>query len=131
MRFIQQTTWINKGCHTTKIGSMALLWIPDAGTNDETACAYISSYWNIPILITDHHDFDYATIINNQDGFAYTDLWRGRGTITAYCKKAWIFIKVLDLVALATIGDVCDMRSMENIICWGIRHINNNFLRHD
>ena len=51
---------------------MVLLWIPDAGTNDETAGAYISSYWNIPILITDHHDFSrenhYATIINNQDG---------------------------------------------------------------
>lgn len=120
---------------------MALLWIPDAGTNDETACAYISSYWNIPILITDHHDFSrenhYATIINNQDGFAYNTDLCGAGVthklITAYCKKHDMDFHqgVLDLVALATIGDVCDMRSMENrlIVRWGIRHINNNFLR--
>ena len=120
---------------------MALLWIPDAGTNDETACAYISSYWNIPILITDHHDFiwvnHYATIINNQDGVVKNKALCGAGVthklITAYCKKHDMDFHqgVLDLIALATIGDVCDMRSMENrlIIRWGIRHINNNFLR--
>lgn len=119
---------------------MALLWIPDAGTNDETACAYISSYWNIPILITDHHDFSrenhYATIINNQDGLVDNKALCGAGVthklITAYCKKHDMDFHqgVLDLVALATIGDVCDMRSMENrlIVRWGIRHINNSFL---
>ena len=120
---------------------IALLWIPDAGTNDVTACAYLSSYWNIPILITDHHELskqnDYATIINNQDGGAYNTNLCGAGVthklITAYCKEhdSKFYQSVLDLVALATIGDVMDMRSLENrlIVRWGIRHINNPFLR--
>lgn len=121
--------------------NIALLWMPDAGTNDVTACAYLSSYWGIPILITDHHKFikqnDFATIISNQDGGVYNINLCGAGVthklITAYCKKhdSKFHQSVMDLVALATIGDVMDMRSLENrlIVRWGIRHINNPFLR--
>ena len=42
-----------------------------------------------------------------------------------------IFIKnLIDLVALATISDVCDLRNLENrtIVKWGLSHINNPFL---
>jgi single-stranded-DNA-specific exonuclease len=41
------------------------------------------------------------------------------------------YLNCIDLVALATISDVMDMRSLENrtIVKWGIEHMNNNFLR--
>ena len=37
---------------------ISLLWIPDAGTNDIIESSYFAKSWDIPVLITDHHEFD-------------------------------------------------------------------------
>lgn len=122
--------------------NMCLIWVPDAGTNDLTVCAYLDGVIGIPVLITDHHeanlDNDHATIVNNQTSHKVQNInLCGAGVthklITAYCQKHDMNFhqSVLDLVALATIGDVMDMRSFENrlIIKWGLKHINNPFMR--
>lgn len=120
---------------------ISLIWVPDAGTNDINACAYYDSAKGIPVLITDHHVAnvvnDYAIVINNQTSANVTNKnLCGAGVthklITAYCKKhnSKFHQSVLDLVALATIGDICDMRNLENrlIVKWGLSHITNPFL---
>lgn len=123
------------------VGDIGLVWLPDAGTNDEEACAYLASK-DIPVLITDHHekerDNGYAVIVNNQMSNEVTNKELcGTGVthkvITGYCKRhnSTFHQKVLDLVALATISDVCDLRSLENrlIVKWGLSHINNELIR--
>lgn len=121
---------------------VTLIWLPDAGTNDVDQCDYFNMAHGIPILITDHHEQSVlnqcATIINNQTSPKVTnkDLC-GTGVthklISAYCTvhSNDFYLNCIDLVALATISDVMDMRSLENrtIVKWGIEHINNNFLR--
>lgn len=119
-----------------------LIWLPDAGTNDIDACAYLYNVMDIPLLVTDHHEANedniYATIINNQmsRGVKNKQLCGAGVThklITAFCKKhnSKFHQSCLDLVALATIGDVCDMRYNENrmIVKWGLEHIVNPTLR--
>ena len=121
---------------------VGLIWLPDAGTNDIDACAYLYNVMDIPLLVTDHHkaseDNIYATIINNQTsrGVKNKQLCGAGVThklITAFCKKhdSKFHQSCLDLVALATIGDVCDMRYNENrmIVKWGLEHIANPTLR--
>ena len=124
---------------------ISLLWIPDAGTNDWIECAYFAKCWNVPILITDHHEFSKdwigyksVTIINNQEhatNVINKDLCGAGVThklIGAYSALYGgdIHKKLIDIVALATISDVCDLRSLENrtIVKWGLSHINNPFL---
>ena len=122
--------------------NIVLIWLPDAGTNDVDQCDYFNMVYGIPILITDHHEQsvpnEFATIINNQTSPKVTnkDLC-GTGVthklILAYCTvhSNDFYLNCIDLIALATISDVMDMRSLENrtIVKWGIEHINNNFLR--
>ena len=123
---------------------VSLLWIPDAGTNDVDACNYYAECYGIEILITDHHEFsrtdnDNVTVINNQAANQNVTNRNLCGTgvthkvISAYCEQhnSKFHQSVIDLVALATIGDVMDMRNLENrtIIKWGLKHINNPFLR--
>ena len=121
--------------------TISLIWVPDAGTNDVDACAYYNSAKGIPVLITDHHMANvvnnYAVIVNNQTSANVTNKKLcGAGVthklITAYCNKhnSKFHQSVLDLVALATIGDICDMRNLENrlIVKWGLSHITNPFL---
>ena len=123
---------------------VSLLWIPDAGTNDVDACNYYAECYGIGILITDHHEFsrrdnDNVTIINNQavnQNVTNRNLCGAGVThkvISAYCEQhnSKFHQSVIDLVALATIGDVMDMRNLENrtIVKWGLKHINNPFLR--
>lgn len=123
------------------VGDIGLVWLPDAGTNDEEACAYLASK-DIPVLITDHHEKERsnssAVIVNNQmSNKVINKELCGTGVthkvITGYCKRhnSTFHQKVLDLVALATISDVCDLRSLENrlIVKWGLSHINNEFIR--
>lgn len=123
---------------------VSLLWIPDAGTNDVDACNYYAECYGIGILITDHHEFsrtdnDNVTVINNQAANQNVTNRNLCGTgvthkvISAYCEQhnSKFHQSVIDLVALATIGDVMDMRNLENrtIVKWGLKHINNPFLR--
>ena len=135
---LAQETLIDK----EQLANIVLIWLPDAGTNDVDQCDYFNMVYNIPILITDHHEQsvlnECATIINNQTSPKVTnkDLC-GTGVthklISAYCTvhSTDFYLNCIDLVALATISDVMDMRSLENrtIVKWGIEHINNNFLR--
>ena len=132
-------TQLNAGEYVN-LNETCLIWLPDAGTNDSTPCAYFKSM-GIPVLITDHHesecDNNYAVIINNQtsDDVINKELC-GTGVthklISEYCRQhnSTFHQKVLDLVALATISDVCDLRSLENhlIVKWGLSHINNWFI---
>ena len=123
---------------------VSLLWIPDAGTNDVDACNYYAECYGIGILITDHHEFsrtdnDNVTVINNQAANQNVTNRNLCGTgvthkvISAYCEQhnSKFHQSVIDLVALATIGDVMDMRNLENrtIVKRGLKHINNPFLR--
>lgn len=123
---------------------ISLLWIPDAGTNDVDACNYYAECYGIGILITDHHEFsrtdnDNVTVINNQSANQNVTNHNlcGAGVthkvISAYCEQhnSKFHQSVIDLVALATIGDVMDMRNLENrtIVKWGLKHIDNPFLR--
>ena len=125
---------------------ISLLWIPDAGTNDIFESSYFAKCWGIPVLITDHHEFNKqwmvykdVCVINNQqlDNPVQNKNLCGSGVthklITAYeaLYGGNIHKEVIDFVALATIGDVMDMRNLENrtIVKWGLKHINNPFLR--
>lgn len=131
---------INKGLDA--YAQIALIWLPDAGTNDVEACGYYTECYNIPILITDHHIADrpngYGLVVNNQtsDNVQNKNLC-GTGVthkvISAYCKKhnSTFHQNVIDLVALATISDVMDMRSAENrlFVWWGFRHVKTTFIR--
>ena len=122
--------------------NISLLWIPDAGTNDVEQCEFYAHSMDIPILITDHHQSDKvnngAVIVNNQISASINNKnLCGAGVthkvITEFCKRhnSDFHKSVLDLVALATIGDVMDMREYENrlIVKWGISHITNPFLK--
>lgn len=130
-------TQLNEIC----LNNVCLVWIPDAGTNDTEQCAYLNQR-GISVLITDHHmaegENEWATIVNNQTSDNVTNkALCGTGVthkvVTEYCKRnnSTFHQKVLDLVALASIGDVVDVRSLENrmIIKWGLEHITNPFLR--
>lgn len=125
---------------------ISLLWIPDAGTNDIIESSYFAKNWDIPVLITDHHEFDEewvayknVCVINNQqlDNPVQNKHLCGAGVthklVTAYeaLYGGDIHKKLIDLVALATISDSMDIRNLENrtIIRWGLKHINNPFLR--
>lgn len=117
------------------------IWVPDAGTNDVFASTYYKNFFDITVLITDHHiateDNFSAVVINNQTSNKVTNKQLcGAGVthklITAYCNEHGLkhHQTMLDLVALATIGDVCDLRVPENrmIVKWGTEHIHNKFL---
>lgn len=135
-------TQINLVINRTKV---SLIWMPDAGTNDNEAHAFYECCYGIPILITDHHQLNHvgglsenAIIINNQTSDGVTNKYLcGAGVthklVTAYCMKhnSNFHQTVIDLVALATIGDVMDIRNMENrtIIKWGLKHIKNPFFK--
>lgn len=101
-----------------------LFIIPDAGTNDYKECKKISEK-EIDILILDHHekedkDNPYALIVNNQisDRYPNKELC-GAGIVYKFCQaldgEYWndFADDYLDLVALANISDVMDMRSFE------------------
>ena len=136
---MQKISYYTSNDYDSEVG---LVWLPDAGTNDVDACSYLKNVLDIPVLVTDHHEASednmYATIINNQTsrGVKNKQLCGAGVThklITAFCKKhdSKFHQSCLDFVALATIGDVCDMRYNENrmIVKWGLEHINNPTLR--
>lgn len=124
------------------LDNVCLIWVPDAGTNDYIQSSFLKRIMGIPVLVTDHHEQtennNDAVIVNNQIGTDVLNCYLcGAGVthkvITAYCNKHDLKFhqEFLDLVALATIGDVMDMRLFENrlIVKWGINHIKNPLLR--
>lgn len=118
-----------------------LIWLPDAATNDMKQCAVLQ-HRKIDVLITDHHNAtvknQFATIINNQTSKRVQNKnLSGVGVTFKFiqfcCQKinSKFYTKLLDLVMLGNLGDVMDLRSMENraINFWGLRHIQNPFFR--
>ena len=112
--------------------------VPDAGSNDTEACKKIVDE-DGEVLILDHHDFDkenqYATIINNQNGYSnYPNKFlSGVGVVWQFCR----YIDKLnntnhadnfrDLVAIGLVGDMMDLREIETsyLVHNGLKNINN------
>lgn len=116
-----------------------LLIVPDAGTNDVNECKKIKEK-GIDILVLDHHEkeFDnpHATIVNNQMSENYSNKnLCGAGIVYKFLQaldeETWNEYSddFLDLVALANISDVMDMRSFETrfLVDKGLRNIKNKF----
>lgn len=100
-----------------------LLIIPDAGTNDTTACKQLKEK-GIDIIILDHHESEeknpYAVIVNNQMSQRYSNKdFCGAGIVYKFLQaldsETWneFADDYLDLCALANISDVMDLRSFE------------------
>lgn len=114
-----------------------LLIITDAGTNDTEQCKLLSKK-GIDIIILDHHEKEienpYATVVNNQCSPNYTNKELcGAGIVYKFLQALdeyyWIdnADDYLDLVALANISDVMDLRSFETkrLIDKGLSMITN------
>ena len=132
---------LSKDIFTEIKDDCALVWLPDAATNDMKQCS-ILRHRKINVLITDHHDAtvknQFATIINNQTSKDVQNKnLSGVGVTFKFiqfcCQKTGskFYTKILDLVMLGNIGDVMDFRSIENraINFWGLRHIQNPFFK--
>lgn len=138
-------------CHTKKqhglkdvhekLKKYDYVWIPDAGTNDDYYCTYLTSC-GVKVLITDHHQAEHtnetAIVINNQvsDKIVNKSLC-GTGvtfqTIKAWClahNSDW-YLDKLDMVAVANIADSMSMANYENRAFnkFGLSNINNPFLK--
>lgn len=114
-----------------------LLIIPDAGTNDTEQCKALSER-GIEIIILDHHEKEienpYAIVVNNQCSPDYSnkDLC-GAGIVYKFLQALDEYYwtdnadNYLDLVALANISDVMDIRSFETkrLINKGLAMITN------
>lgn len=100
-----------------------LLIIPDAGTNDTEQCKLLTEK-GIDIIILDHHEKEinnpYAIVVNNQcsPNYANKELC-GAGIVYKFLQALDEYYwsdnadNFLDLVALANISDVMDLRSFE------------------
>ena len=117
------------------------LIIPDASTNDTEMCKHLKEDREIDILILDHHQRDesipenkYACIVNNQ---LSDDYWNkdfcGAGIVYKFLQalddENWTDYAddYMDLVALANISDIMDIRSLETkyYINLGLKCIHN------
>ena len=114
-----------------------LLIVPDAGTNDIEQCKYLKDD-GIDIIILDHHQSErenpYAIIVNNQTSVNYKNKnLCGAGIVYKFLQlidnELWqeYADDYLDLVSLANIGDVMDIRSLETkwLINKGLKNIRN------
>lgn len=99
-----------------------LLIVPDAGSNDVEQCKKLVEK-GIDIIILDHHicdkTNDYAIVVNNQMCNYPNKNFCGAGIVYKFLKavdeELWedYADKMLDIVALANISDVMDMRECE------------------
>lgn len=126
--------------------NLKLLIVPDAGTNDKKQLKELINN-GIDVLILDHHELEETytdtdlnngvnrvVIVNNQMSNLYTNKELcGAGVVYKFC-KAYDEINwneyaddYLDLVALANISDVMDMRSFETkyLVDIGLSNIKN------
>lgn len=100
-----------------------LLIVPDAGTNDSVQCNKLID-GGIDIIILDHHEAEEiayenkAIVVNNQMSYNYSNKdFSGAGIVMEFLRKLddcnWTTVAEdnLDLVALAQISDIMDLRS--------------------
>lgn len=131
--------------------NISMVIIPDAGSNDVEQIQKLTSE-NIMVVVLDHHEVDKPNlgkldslqrqpnfiIMNNQlERRTNKDLC-GTGVVFKFWQALCIYfndeecVYYLDLVALANIADVMDMRNLENIVFnkWGLwKGVTNPFLR--
>lgn len=126
--------------------------IPDAGSNDIEQIEELVNVYRIMVVVLDHHEVDKSNlgkldslqrqsnfiIVNNQlEQRTNKDLC-GTGVVFKFWQALCMYfnddtcVYYLDLVALANIADVMDMRNLENIVFnkWGLwKGVTNPFLR--
>ncbi len=116
---------------------VGLVILPDGGTNDTEQCKELSQR-GTDVLILDHHirdkDNPYAVIVNNQTSPEYSNKeFCGAGIVYKFLQslddECWndYANEFLDLVALANISDVMDMRSYETkyLVEKGLHQVRN------
>lgn len=128
--------------HELDLDEYELVFLPDAGSNDDE---YFAQYPNTKFIILDHHLRsiegpcpDNAVIINNQIATEYKNKsLSGAGVTWQFCRYLDYELDVeyadqyTDLAAVAIIGDVMDITTLENryIIDQGIHNFKNTFLK--
>lgn len=102
-----------------------LLITPDSSSSDYEYHKKLNEM-GVDLIILDHHQFNLedvhesAIIVNNQDGIVNNKCLSGCGVTYKFIKYVAkslnidLGVKYLDLVALSLIGDIMDMRSLEN-----------------
>lgn len=115
-----------------------LVILPDAGTNDGR---FYKEYPTVDFLVIDHHEpdrelftlSDNMFIVNNQMSPEYENkALCGTGVVWQLLRsRTPVVDKYLDLVGIATVADMMDMRVLENryLVDRGLSSINNYFLR--
>ena len=119
-----------------------LLIIPDAGTNDTAHCKTLSEWYDI--IVIDHHPREddveenvYATIINPQICDYPNKNICGAATVYKVLQyldeqyNATEANECLDIVAIAMIADVMDLRNVESryLTTRGLMNIDNKLIR--
>lgn len=131
--------------------NISMVIVPDAGSNDIKQIQQITNK-NTMVVVFDHHEVDKSNlgkldslqrkpnfiIVNNQlERRTNKDLC-GTGVVFKFWQALCMsfddieYSYYLDLVALANIADVMDMRNLENIVFnkWGLwKGVTNPFLR--
>jgi single-stranded-DNA-specific exonuclease len=120
-----------------------LLIIPDAGTNDTEQCNQLIDS-GVDVIILDHHEMEEvgknnrAIIVNNQISDNYTNKsFSGAGVVYEFLRALdeieWTMHadECLDLVALAQVSDVMDLRSFPTryYVNQGFKQIKNNMFK--
>ena len=119
-----------------------LLIIPDAGSNDIEQCEELSKK-GVEIIILDHHICDRdmpknaAIVVNNQIGDYPNKNFCGAGIVYKFLKavdeEIWgdYADEMLDIVALANISDVMDMREPETryYVDYGLNRIRSKLFK--
>lgn len=124
------------------IDEYSLVFLPDAGSNDDQ---YFAMYPNTKFIVLDHHLREEGgelppnvVVINNQLAETYGNKsLSGAGVTWQFCRYLDEKYEVdfannyVDLAAVAIIGDVMDITTLENryIIEQGLANIKNPFLK--
>lgn len=110
--------------------------VPDSGTNDIKQVKELTQYYNIDILILDHHSLstpiEDGILINNQVG--EVDSCGSGGVVTHIFMRALDLTlgvnysgKFIDLISLSILSDGMDVKSLQNrtYLYYGIFNRNN------
>lgn len=124
------------------IDDYELVILPDAGSNDDEI---FNEHESVHFLVLDHHLRSIETgipqnvvIVNNQTSEKYSNKsLSGAGVTWQFCRamdnvKGYNYSEMFyDLVAVAIIGDVMNITTLENryIITKGLQSIHNHFLK--
>lgn len=141
-----------KSYMTTFNFDIRMVIIPDAGSNDIEQIEELVNIYRIIVVVLDHHEVDKSNLgkldsLQRQPNFIILNNQLERRTNKDLCGTGVVFkfwqalcmdfndieySYYLDLVALANIADVMDMRNLENIVFnkWGLwKGVTNSFLR--